>query len=207
MKSDAVLRERDANIVIRSAGYKVVSFKRGELPKRTAFLFRVSEFEHGGRASLENGLREDLVGADQVAVDSLGRATVVMSGDAVAAQNAVSASLKKRGHAAEGFETKTWPKLDATYVVLVSGMTDVVEARTVADTLAVVAKVVAVHVDQDTGTATLWLKEPCDALEVNVRAALASGGFTVSRFTLEADGSPTSSAKGRAAELTSTIAE
>ncbi len=187
MKNDAVLGERDANEVIRNAGYKVVSFKRGEAPKLTAYLFRVSQFEPDGRASLENGLREDLEGADKVAVDSLGRATVVVSGDAAAAQNAVSASLQKRGHAAEGFETKTWPKLDATYVVEVSGMNDVVETRTVADALAGVAKVVAVHVYQDTGTATLWLKEPCDALEANVRAALTPVGFTVSRFELKAD--------------------
>ncbi len=187
MKNDAVLRERDASIVIRSAGYKVVSFKRGELPKRTASLFRVSPFEPDARASLENGLREDLVGADQVAVDSLGRATVVMSGDAAAARDAVFASLKKRGHTAEGFETKTWPKLDATYVVELSGMSDVPETRKVADALAGVAKVVAVHVDQDTGTATLWLKEPCDALEANVRAELTPAGFAVSRFELKAD--------------------
>ena len=187
MENGAVLAEREASQVIRKAGYKVVSFKRGEAPKRTAHLFRVRPFEPDGRASLENGLREDLEGADQVAVDSLGRATVVVSGDAAAAQEAVSASLKKRGFGAEGFETTTWPKLDATYVVAVSGMNDVVGTRKVADALAGVAKVVAVHVYQDTGTATLWLKEPCDALEANVRAALTPAGFTVSRFQLKAD--------------------
>jgi len=187
MANDAVLDERNASKVIRNAGYKVVSFTRGEPPKRTAYLFRVSRFEPDTRASLENGLRDDLEGADKVAVDSLGRATVVVKGDAAAAQEAVSASLKKRGLAAEGFETKTWPKLDATYVVAVSGMKGAVETRTVADALAGVAKVVAVHVYQDTGTATLWLKEPCDALEANVRAALTPAGFTVSRFELKTD--------------------
>jgi hypothetical protein len=187
MKDDAVLTERTASKVIQNAGYEVVSFERGKPPTLTAYLFRVSMFEHEGRASLENGLREDLEGADKVAVDSLGRATVVLSGDAAAAEEAVSASLEKRGLAAEGFEKKTWPKLDATYVVAVSGMDDVVETRKVADALAGVAKVVAVHVYQDTGTATLWLKEPCDALEANVRAALTPAGFTVSRFELKAD--------------------
>ena len=187
MKDDAVLAERKARKAIRNAGYKVVSFARGEPSQRTAYLFRVSQFEADRRASLENGLREDVEGADKVAVDSLGRATIVVIGDSLAAQEAVSASLKKRGLAAEGFETKTWPKLDATYVIAVSGMNGVFETRMVADALAGVAKVVAVHVYQDTGTATLWLKEPCDALEANVRAALAPAAFTVTRFELEAD--------------------
>jgi len=187
MENDEVLAERETSQVIQKAGYKVVSFARGEPPNRTAYLFRVSQFEPAGRASLENGLRKDLEGEDKVAVDSLGRGTVVMRGDAAAGQEAVSASLKKRGIAAESFETKTWPKLDATYVVAVSGMDDVVETRTVADLLASVAKVVAVHVYQDTGTATLWLKEPCDALEANVRATLTAADFTVSGFELKAD--------------------
>jgi microcompartment protein CcmL/EutN len=187
MESDAVLTERKASTVIRDAGYEVVSFERGEPPKQTAYLFRVSPFEPDGRASLESGLREDLEGADKVALDSLGRGTVIVSGDAAAVQDAVSASLRKRGQAAESFESRIWPRLDATYVVAVSRMNDAVETRTVADALAGVAKVVAVHVYQDTGTATLWLKEPCDALEANVRAALATGGFTVSRFELKAD--------------------
>ena len=187
MKHDAVLTELEASKVIRDAGYKVVSFKCGEPPKLTACLFRVRRFEPYGRASLENGLREDLEDADKIAVDSLGRATVVVSGDAAAAREAVSASLKKRGVAAGDFETRAWPKLDAAYVVAVSGMSGAVEMRTVADALARVAKVVAVHVYQDTGRATLWLKEPCDALEANVRAALAPAGFSVSRFELQAD--------------------
>ena len=79
MKDDAVLTEREASKVIRDAGYKVVSFKVGEPPELTAFLFRVSKLEPDGRASLENGLREDLKDADKIAVDSLGRATVVVS--------------------------------------------------------------------------------------------------------------------------------
>ncbi|HTF89760.1 MAG TPA: hypothetical protein VK843_15205 [Planctomycetota bacterium] len=186
MKDDAVLTERKATKVIRAAGYKVVSFKHGEPPTQTAYLFRMNRFEPDQRASLEKELREDLEGADMVAVDSLGRATVVVSGDA-AAREAVSASLKERGVAAEAFETKIWPKLDATYVVAISGMNGAVETRTVSDALAGVAKVVAVHVYQDEGSATLWLKEPCDALEANVRAALTPAGFSVSRFELKAD--------------------
>jgi hypothetical protein len=186
MKNRAVLTEREAGQVIRDAGYEVVSFEAGEPRKLTAWLFRVSRFEPDGRASLEQGLREDLPGA-RVAVDSLGRATVVVSGDPAPAREAVSASLEKRGVAAEGFETKIWPQLDATYVVAVSGMNGAVETRTVADALAGVAKVVAVHVYQDAGTATLWLKEPCDALEANARAALKPAGFSVSRFELQAD--------------------
>jgi len=39
------------------------------------------------------------------------------------------------------------------------------EVFEVFDALAGVDKVVAAHVYQDAGTATLWLKEPCDALE------------------------------------------
>jgi hypothetical protein len=187
MNDDAVLSERKASNVIRRAGYKVVSFKRGEPTKVTAYRFRVGELERDGRARLENGLREDLEGAEKVALDSLGRATVVVSGDPATARAALSASLKKRGLASEGVETKTWPMLDATYVVTVSGMNDVAETRAVADVLAGVAKVVAVHTYQDTGTATLWLKEPCDALEANVNAALATAGFSVSRFELEGD--------------------
>jgi hypothetical protein len=187
MRDGAVLTERNAGKVIRNAGYEIVSFNRGEEPKLTAYLFRVSTFEPDRRASLENGLRGDLEGADRVAVDSFGRGTVVVSADAAAVQEAVSAGLRKRGLVADGFETKSWPKLGATYVVAVSRMDDVVEARKVADALAGVAKVVAVHVYQDTGTATLWLKEPCDALEVNVKAALTPGGFTVTRFELMAD--------------------
>lgn len=187
MKNDAVLTEQAASKVITDAGYKVVSFKRGEPRKQTAFLFRLNELGPDERARLEDGLREDLEGADKVAVDSLGRATVIVSGDPAAAKEAVSASLKKRGVAAEGFETKTWPKLDATYVVAVSGMNGAVETRTVADALAGVAKVVAVHVYRDDGRATLWLKEPCDALEANVRAALTPAGFSVSRFELMAE--------------------
>jgi hypothetical protein len=187
MEDHAVLSEREATKVIRDAGYQVVSFEAGEPPEVTALLFRVSELEPDGRALLESGLREDLEGADKVAVDSLGRATVVVSGDAALAQEAVSASLKKRGIAAEGFETKTWPELDATYEVAVSGMSGALETRTVADALAGVSKVLAVHVYQDAGTATLWLKEPCDALEANVRAALTPAGFSVSRFELKAD--------------------
>src|SRR6185436_14134791 len=105
---------------------------------------------------------------------------VVVGGEAAPGREAVFASLEKRGVAAEGIETRTWPKLDATYVVAVPGMNDAVEARAVADALAGVAKVVAVHVYQDTATATLWLKEPCDALEANVRAALEPTAFAVS---------------------------
>ncbi len=187
MKNDAVLTELEARKVIRDAGYKVVSFEGGEPRKLTAYLFRVSQFEPDGRASLENGLREDLKVADRVAVDSLGRGTVVVRGEPAAAREAVTASLKKRGVAAEAFETKTWPMLDATYVVAVFGMNGAVERRKVADALSGVAKVVAVHVYQDDGTATLWLKEPCDALEANVRAALTPAGFSVSRFELKAD--------------------
>lgn len=186
-KNDAVLTEPEANQVIRDAGFQVVSFTVGEAPKRTAFRFRVREFEPFVRETLEKGFRKDLENADKVAVDSLGRATVVVSGEAAAAREMLFLSMKMRGVAAEGFETKTWPKLDATYVIAISGMNGVVETRTVADALAGVAKVVAVHVYQDTGTATLWLKEPCDALEANVRAALAPAGFTVSRFELKAD--------------------
>ena len=187
MEDPAVLTEQEASKVIQGAGYKVVSFKAGEPRKVTAYLFRVSGFGPDGRASLEKGLLEDLEDADRVAVDSLGRATVVVSGDAVAAREAVSASLEKRGVAAEGFETETWPELEATYVVAVHGMSGAVETRTVADALAGVDKVVAAHVYQDAGTATLWLKEPCDALEANVRAALTPAGFSVSRFELKAD--------------------
>lgn len=187
MRNVAVLTQGEANKVIQEAGYKVVSFKRGEPRMLTAFLFRVNGFGPDERARLENGLREDLDGADKVAVDSLGRATVVVNGDPDAASEALTASLKQRGVASANFETKTWPKLDATYVVRVSGMNGAVEWRTVADALAGVAKVVAVHVYQDDGRATLWLKEPCDALEANVRAALTPGGFSVSRFELMAD--------------------
>jgi hypothetical protein len=187
MKNGAVLTELKASKVIQDAGYKVVSFKCGEPPKQTAYVFRVSQFEPDGRTNLENRLREDLGNADRIAVDSLGRVSVVVSTDAAAMQGALSASLKKRGVAAEGFETVTWPRLEATYVVAVSGMNGAVEARTVSDALAVVAKVVAVHVYQDTGTAALWLKEPCDALEANVKAALTAAGFSVSRFELKAD--------------------
>lgn len=147
----------------------------------------MNEFEPDIRAILEDGIREDLKDADKVAVDSLGRATVVVSGDAAAAREWLSLSLTKRGVTAEDFETKTWPKLDATYVVAVSGMNGAVETRTVADALAGVAKVVAVHVYQDAGTATLWLKEPCDALRANVMAALTPAGFSVLRFELKAD--------------------
>jgi hypothetical protein len=187
MKPGAVLTEPESKRVIQDAGYKVVSFKVGEPPKLTACTFRVSEFEPGARGRIEDGLREDLKDADRVAVDSLGRATVVVRGDGAAARDAVSASLKSRGAAAEGFETKTCPKLEATYLVAVSGMNGTVESRAVADALAGVAKVVAVHVYQDTGTATLWLKEPCDALDANVRAVLTPAGFSVSRFELNAD--------------------
>jgi len=187
MEDRAVLTEEEASQVIRDAGYKVVSFKAGEPRKLTAYLFRVSPFEPDGRARLEDGLRADLWGADKVAVDSLGRATVVVSGDAAAAREAVFASLEKRGVAAEGFETETWPGLDATYVVAMSGMNGAVQARSAADALAGVPKVVAVHVYQDTGTATLWLKEPCDALEANARGALTAAGFSVTRFELKAD--------------------
>lgn len=186
-KIDAVLTELDASEVIRNAGYEVVSFNVGPPPRVTAFLFYVNEFEPDALAILENGLREDLKDADKVAVDSLGRATVVVSGKAAAARDAISASLKKRRVAAEGFETKRWPKLDATYVVAVSGMNGLIETRTAANVLAGVPKVVAVHVYQDTDTAMLWLKEPCDALETNVKAALMSAGYSVSRFELKAD--------------------
>src|SRR5262245_23179544 len=187
MEGDATLGERKAHQVIQKAGYKIVSFQRGEPPKRTAYRFRVKELEPGARASLESGLREDLGGADKIAVDSLGRATVVVAGDPAASQELISATLKKRGLPTEGLETKTWPRLDATYVVAVSGMDEVDEMRKVADALAGVAKVVEVHVYRDTGTATLWLKEPCDALQTKVIAALAPAGFTVSRFELKAD--------------------
>ena len=187
MKGGAVLTERKATKVIQDAGYKVVSFKLGEPPVVTAYLFSVSKLEPEGRASIESGLRQELEGADEVVVDSLGRATVVVGGEAAPGREAVFASLEKRGVAAEGIETRTWPKLDATYVVAVPGMNDAVEARAVADALAGVAKVVAVHVYQDTATATLWLKEPCDALEANVRAALTPTGFSVSRFELKND--------------------
>ena len=187
MEKDAILTESEATRVIKKAGYKVVSFKAGEPPKQTALLFHVSPANPDGRESLENGLREDLKDADRIAVDSLGRATVLVSGGAPAAREAVSASLKKRGVAAEGLETKTWPKLDAAYVLAVPGMNDAIRTRAVADALQGVAKVVAVHVYQDTGTATLWLKEPCDALEANVRAALAATGYSVSGFELKSD--------------------
>ncbi|MFN0241793.1 MAG: hypothetical protein ACKVWV_02790 [Planctomycetota bacterium] len=186
-KDNAVLTELEASNVMKDAGFEVVSFTVGEAPKRTALIFRVNEFEPYVRASLENGFREDMKDADKVAVDSLGRATVVVSGEAAAEREILSLSLKKRGVAAEGFETKSWPKLGATYVVAVSGMHGAVETRTVADALAGVAKVVAVHVYQDAGTATLWLKEPCDALEANVMAALTRAGFSVSRFELKVD--------------------
>ena len=187
MEDDADLAERDARKAIQKAGYQVVSFAEGRHPERTAYLFRVGDLEPAGRASLESGLRADLKNADKVAVDCLGRATVVVSGNPAAAQDAVVASLSKRGLAAEGLQRQSWPRLDATYVVAVSGMDDDFEARTVADALAGVAKVVAVHVYQDTGTATLWLKEPCDALEGNVKAVLAPAGFVVSRFELKTD--------------------
>jgi hypothetical protein len=184
-KNGALLTEPEASHVIRDAGYEVVSFKANGPPKVAAVLFYVDALEPGSRTIVENGLRADLKDADKIAVDSLGRATVVMSGKVAAVQQAVSASLVKRGVAAEDVETRTWPKLDATYVVEVSGMNGLIEMRTVANTLAGVPKVVAVHVYEDTGTAMLWLKEPCDALEANVKSALTPGGFTVSRFELK----------------------
>jgi hypothetical protein len=195
MKKHEVLTPRKAREVIRIAGYKVVSFEEGAPHQVTAYLFRVGRFERDGRASLENGLREDLKDADKVAVDSLGRGTVVVSGEPAAAREAVLASLQKRGIATEGLETKGWPKPDATYVVAMSGMNGAVEAQTAADTLARVAKVLAVHVYQDTGTATLWLKEPCDALEANVKAALAPAGLSVSRFELVKSDAPATASR------------
>lgn len=173
-----------AKQVISKAGLEVVSFERGAAPTRTAYRFRLSEFEPARRASVERSLRAEWKGAEKVALDSFGRATVVFTGDGTDAREAVSASLKQRGLAAEDFETKRWPKLDATYVISVPATQDVDSARKVADALAGVAKVVAVHVYHDTGTATLWLKEPCNALEANVKAALASAGFTLARFEL-----------------------
>ena len=187
MRDRAVLTEGEASKVIEDAGYKVVSFEAGDPRRVTALLFRVGALEPGGRAGLERGLREDLEDAHQVALDCLGRGTVVVSGDAAAAREAVSESLGRQGAAAEGFETKNWPQLDATYEVAVPGMRGADEARAVADALAAVPKVVAVHVYQDAGTATLWLKEPCDALEANVKATLAPAGFSVARFELQAD--------------------
>jgi hypothetical protein len=121
MKDNAVLTERTASKVIRDAGYKVVSFKRGEPPTVTAWLFHVNRFETIERASLEDSLREDLKDADRIAVDSLGRATVVVSRQAAVSREALSASLRKRGVEAEDFETKSWPKLEATYLVAVPG--------------------------------------------------------------------------------------
>ncbi|TAJ02739.1 MAG: copper chaperone [Planctomycetota bacterium] len=156
----------------------------------SARLFRVGELAPRERASLEQGLRADLDGIDRVAIDSLGRGTVVMREGADAAPEALSASLSKRGSTAADFELRRWPRLDATYEVSVAGMSCSSETRKVADALAGVAKVIAVHVDREAGTATLWLKEPCDALEGNVRAALASAGFAPSRFELRADGAP-----------------
>jgi hypothetical protein len=186
-KIDAVLTELEASEAIRNAGYEVVSFHAGPPPRMTAVLCYVNKFEPDVRAMLEKGLREDLKDADKVAVDSLGRVTVVVSGKAAAARDAVAASLKKREVVAEELETKSWPKLDATYIVAVTGMNGLIETRTLANTLAGVPKVVAVHVYQDTGNAMLWLKEPCDALETNVKAALTPAGFSVSRFELKDD--------------------
>ncbi len=182
---DTVLTELDADRVIRDAGFDVVSFQIGPPPKLAAVLFYLDRFEPDERARVERALREDLEDADKIAIDSLGRATVVMSGRPAAAQAAVIASLKKRGVAAQELETRTWPKLDATYTVTVSGMNGLIETRTVANALANVSKVVAVHVYQDTGTAMLWLKEPCNMLEANVRSALELAGFSLSSFELE----------------------
>ena len=186
-RTGAVLTEPEAHKVIQAAGYRVVSFAVGDAPKRTAFLFRVRAFEPLVRETLENGFRDDLKNSEKVAVDGLGRVAIVVTGDAADAREMLLLSLRKRGVAAEGFETKTWPKLDATYAVAVSGMTGAVEANTVADVLAGVAKVVAVHVYPDAGTATLWLKEPCDALEAKVTAALAAAGFSASSIELKAN--------------------
>jgi hypothetical protein len=184
MEGDAVLTEKKAREVIVAAGYKVVSFAEGAAPKVTAYRFRVKPLAPDARAKLEQGLREDVEAAERVAIDGLGRATVVLAPEAGDAREALLASLTKRGVVAEGFETKLWPKLDATYVVAVEGMRGSTDAQSVVDVLSEVPKVVAVHVDRDAGAVTLWLKEPCDALDAKVRAALEPTGLSVARFEL-----------------------
>lgn len=184
MEKDAVLTERASKKAIQAAGYKLVSFEEGAPARRTGYLFRVEELEARERAKLESDLREDLGGATRVAIDSLGRGTVVTSADAPDAREAIVASLVRGRVAARELDTRSWPALDATYAVAVPGMDTAVEARSVADLLEGVAKVVRVHVDHDAGVATLWLKEPCDALETSVRSTLATASFATARFEL-----------------------
>ena len=187
MTGDAILTEQESVKVIEKAGYKVVSFEAGAKPGVVACLFRVGGLSPEGRTRLEKGLREDLKDAARVAIDSLGRATVLVKGDAAAARTALTASLERHGAAAEGLQIENWPQLEATYVVAASGMASPEAAQQVVDALTRVAKVKAVLVHQDTGTATLWLKEPCDALDKNVREALDAAGFPVTRVELKTD--------------------
>jgi hypothetical protein len=180
MKTGATeLKEDSVKSALVANGWGVKEFKAGVAELFPVHVFQLTGTKAEDHPALAERLLGEIKGAKEVVIDTGGRAVVTLAKDGELTEASLAAALKaaKDGWSATKFETKQLPKSMTTYVVAVPKMTGGAEATKVREALAALPKVVVVQVFEDTKTAQIRLKEPCDKIAADVEAALKAKGF------------------------------
>jgi hypothetical protein len=172
------VKEESVKSALVANGWGMKEFKAGLAELLTVHVFQLTGTKAEDHPALAARLLEEIKGAKQVQIDTGGRAVVTLAKDGELTEASLAATLKaaKDGWSAKSFETKQIPKSMATYVVAVPKMT-AADAAKVRETLQALPKVVVVQVFEETKTAQIRLKEPCDKIAADVAAALKAKGF------------------------------
>lgn len=180
MKSGApAISQETMTSAITKNGWGVKEFKEGLAELLKVHVFQLAGAKAEDHPALQKKLLEEIKGAKEVVIDSAGKAVVVLGKDGELTEATLATTLKaaRDGLLAKSLETKELPKSMTTYVVEVPAMKGEAEATKVRESLQALAKVVVVQVFQDTKTAQIRLKEPCDKIAADVTAALKAKGF------------------------------
>ncbi len=175
----ADLSQESVTAAITKNGWGVKEFTAGVAEQLTVHLFQVSGTKPGDHPALAKRLLAEIKGAQEVVIDTDGRALVTLGKGGELTEASLAASLKaaNEGWSAKAFETKQVPKSMTTYVVDVPGLAGAAEAAKVRETLKALPKVMVVQVFQETKTAQIRLNEPCEKIAADVAAALKAKGF------------------------------
>ena len=184
MKHGAALSREAATEALVKAGFGVTKIEGGEAPKVTAYLFRVTGIDPAQPALARQTLFGALDAPDYVALDATGAAAVTLRGGEQASEAELGNSLRKAGFGLEEFSVREWPKDRAVYVMELQDVTDVPAAQRARGALVALEKVFWAEVHPETKSAVIFLNEPCNEIEVKVRAALGSLGYAVPQFGL-----------------------
>lgn len=184
MKEGATISREKVTDLIVKAGFGVTNFEGGPPPKVTAYSFRVTGIAPGKYADARQALLGALDSPKLVTVDATGAAAVTLAAGKTTSEAALGAALKKAGLGLEGFAVAEWPEAPAVYEIEFAATADAGAAEKVRGALVPLAKVFSAEAYPEKGRAVVRLNEPCDAIEGNVRSALAAAGFEVKTFRL-----------------------